>query len=186
MPFNMSLLSALAGSLVVGTDNSLEKLVMEKIEKMGEEFLKEAITHFTPGLNIVDRTKAAFRSAGKSELENARRNWLQGVSTVKAPGSGLSGTSERLEKAFFKDSKFQRPVGSSGGGGAKTWQGSRQQWLDAEWRHDWRSQPRDAEGRWKAGRLKHPYMTQGARSIRRKRRAAARKAASAFWRDKYD
>lgn len=65
------------------------------------------------------------------------------------------------------------------------WAKSRQEWLDEGWRHDWRSQPRDAKGRWVAGRLDYPLqkklgVSRRGRKIRRfrkKYRAAGRSAA---------
>jgi hypothetical protein len=176
MPFNIGLLSALAGSLVIGNDNSLEKLVIEKLETMGEQFLKDMISKST-GVDLIGRGKAALASGGRSEVNRARSSWLQGPSVPNLSGSGSGGSSDRIEKSFFKNkqgqSKGQKP----------TWSGSRREWLDANWRHTWESQPRDVEGRWKPGRLKHPYISKGARRIRSKRRAAARKAVREAWRD---
>lgn len=197
--FGFGVLADLATSLISGGENNIEKLILEKLEHMGEEFLKEIANEMIPGVDLIGRGKSALQSRGMSEVNRLRSHWLSGTASgssfmnsgktagmgglqrlsVNVIGAEQTDLAKKIQNAFFGGRDLQRTPGllDNTEHGGKTWQGSRQQWLDAGWRHDWRSQPRDKHGRWLPGRLKHPYMTQGARRIRRQRRTAARKAA---------
>lgn len=190
-------LTSLADSLLEGNQNFLEKLVTERLEELGRVFLKEKVKEVV-GFDLVRRGKRAFTTEGVSELRRLRNDLVGGTPFAAKSGfvgrglrdvaSGFNaevnraetevvgsdvrrGVVDRLENALLGE-KPEHDRGQR-----QTFSQSRQKWLDAKWRHDWRSQPRDAGGKWKPGRLKHPYMTVGARKIRGKRRAAARKAA---------
>jgi len=203
MLYNYYALSSLSDALLKGDQNFLEKLVTDRLEQVGRVWIKQKIFELS-GVDLVRRTKRAITSQGISELRRARNSWLSGGSL--SARSGFIGRALRSAASGFETEVNRREtevVGSAArravvdrmehallGDKPETdrrkqqnWSGSRQQWLDAAWRHDWRSQPRDPQGRWTPGRLKHPYMTRGARKIRGKRRAAARNAAREAWRD---
>ena len=119
----------------------------------------------------VQRIGRAFETGGASEFERLRNKWLSGALPVS-----------------LKDKK----TGPQRGGKwtHSQWAGSREDWLNNRWKHDWRSQPRNpATGRWIPGRLDYiasnlQYAgTKPGRTVRtfrrkrRARRAAARKMA---------
>lgn len=196
-------LTSLADELLLGEENWLEKLVTERLQEEGRVWLKEKIKEFT-GFDLVRRLQRGYTTGGASEFRRARNSFLNGSSLSARSGfigrglrdiaSGFEteinraetevvgsdvrrAVVDRMEHALLGD----KPNQDAGQREQPTWQNSRQKWLDAAWRHDWRSQPRDPTGRWIPGRLKHPYMTRGARKIRSKRRATARKAARQFY-----
>lgn len=195
------LLTKLATALVNGDDNIVEKLIANKLENMGEDMLMQLIGRAVPGFDVVQRAAAAVETGGVSEFNRLRSQWLHSITPSALPGSG---TLRRLQSAFDKnkhllsrpggtrltwigkdwndpDKKWVRIVDDTGG--HWKWNRSRQQWLDEGWKHDWRSQPRDPRGRWIEGRLRHPYISKGARRIRRARRKAAREMARNLMRD---
>ena len=205
MGFNVKTLASLATALVSGGSNPLEHILLEKLEAMGEEAIREIISQSLSDFDLLGRTKAAFETKGMSEINNLRARWLNPgggaigsfASRTKTAyttggksefnrlrrrilGSDGSEAAKRIQEAFFGKFK-ERDTTYSRDEGGRTWSSSRREWLDAGWRHDWRSQPRDKHGKWIPGRLKHPYMTKGARKIRSKRRAAARKAAKSAY-----
>jgi len=196
-------LTSLADSLLGGEQNFLENMITERLEQLGRVWLKEKVNDLV-GHDLARRMKRGYTTGGVSEIRRARNTWLGG--TAMSARSGIIGRSLRAVSSGFETevnrretevvgSDFRRGVvdriehallgekPDAERGKQKSWSSSRQQWLDADWRHDWRSQPRDPQGRWSVGRLKHPYMTQGARKIRRQRIAAARKAVKEAWRD---
>lgn len=196
-------LTSLADSLLDGTENILEKLVTDRLEQLGRVFIKQKVKEVV-GFDLIRRGQRAYTTGGVSELRRGRNSFVSGSSFSARSGfigrglrdvaSGFNtevnraetevvgsdvrrGVVDRIEHALLGDKPDKEP------GQGQTFSASRQQWLDAAWRHDWRSQPRDPEGRWKAGRLKHPFMTQGARKLRSKRRAAVRKTVREAFRD---
>ena len=184
---------------------------MERVEEIGKVWIKEKVDEAT-GIDLARRVKRAYSTEGLSEVRRLRNSLLGGSAlsarsgvvgrVLRAFSSGFETEFNRLETSIagsdIRRAVIDRVEHYLGGskhaaddkdkdkeqGGKKSWRQSREEWLDSAWRHNWRSQPRDAHGRWTPGRLKHPYMTQGARKIRRKRRAAVRKAVhEAFTRD---
>jgi hypothetical protein len=193
-------LTSLSDALLTGEGNFLEKLVTNRLEEVGRVWVKQKIAEAT-GFDFVRRTKRAYTTGGFSEFRRARNRLLAGSSFSARSGfigrglrdiaSGFNteinrvetevvgsdirrAVVDRMENALLGDKDEEQGSGERSG---KNFSSSRQRWLDAPWRHNWESQPRDPHGRWKPGRLKHPYMTKGARKIRAKRRAVARKSA---------
>ena len=196
-------LSSLADTLLSGESNFLEKMITERLEEVGRVWLKEKVDELV-GHDLARRMKRGYTTGGLSEIRRLKNSALGGGAF--SARSGFIGRTSRAITSGFETEVNRREteiVGSDFRRGVvdrmenallgekpdterrnqQTWSGSRQQWLDAGWRHDWRSQPRDPKGRWTQGRLKHPYMTQGARRIRRQRIAAARKAVKELWRE---
>jgi hypothetical protein len=192
-------LTALADQLLDGEGNWLEKLVTDRLEQVGRVWLKEKVNELA-GFDLARRTKRAYATGGLSEIRRFRNSWLSGGALSARSGfvgrglrdiaSGFNteinrketevlgsdvrrAVVDRMENALLGE----KPDKDQAGRQQQTWSGSRQKWLDAKWRHTWESQPRDPQGQWKPGRLKHPYMSKGARKIRTKRRAVARQAA---------
>src|SRR5512139_443302 len=168
------LLGKLASALISGDENIIEKLIEKKLEDMGEDLLMQLVSSALPGMVVAQRAARAVETGGASEFNRLRNEWLSAVTPASLPGTGMI---SRLQKAFEKNKHLlTRPEGKW-----QTWKKSRQEWLDESWRHDWRTQPRDPHGRWTPGRLRHPYISKGARRIRRARRKAAREAVRAAW-----
>jgi hypothetical protein len=205
-------LASLSDSLLIGEGNFLEKLVTDRLEEFGRVWLKQKVAEAT-GFDFLRRTKRAYTTGGMSEIRRARNRLLAGSSLAARSGfigrglrdiaSGFNteinrvetevvgsdvrrAVVDRMEHALVGDEQDRGNGTGTGGRSGQSWSSARQEWLkanDAPWRHNWESQPRDPHGRWKAGRLKHPYMTKGARKIRTKRRIIARNAARESWRD---
>ena len=175
----------------------LENLVTKRLEEVGKLWLKEKVADVV-GHDFARRLKRGYTTSGLSEVRRLKNTALGG--SAFSARSGVVGRTlrgfqtgfesefnrretqvagsdvrraivDRMEHAFFGDRQSNADKAAS-----SNFKRSRQQWLDEAWRHNWRSQPRDWHGRWTPGRLKHPYMTKGARRIRAKRRSAARKA----------
>lgn len=164
------ILSKLATALINGDENLIEKLIEKKLEDLGEDVIMQLVGG---PLATAMRVSKAVETGGASEFNRLRNQWLQGI---KPPSLAGTGTIGRLQKAFERNKHLlMRPEGKW-----QTWRKSRGEWLDESWRHDWRSQPRDPQtGEWVPGRLKHPYISKGARRLRLKRRKAAREMAKA-------
>lgn len=166
LSINASALKQLGAALVAGDENILERLVAKKLEGLGEELIMSLLPQ---GTGVIGRVAQAVATGGQSELNRVRSQWLSSLTPQRLPGQGMLG---RLENAFLKNEHLlNRPSGKW-----QKWSKSRQEWLDEKWRHDWRTQPRDWHGRWSPGRLRHPYISKGARRIRRVRRREARAA----------
>src|SRR6185437_674263 len=74
------------------------------------------------------------------------------------PGSVPYSSAVKKLLGLLRQSPEAGQQGGSGPHGRWThadWAKTRQDWLDNRWRHDWRSQPRDVEGRWVPGRLSY-------------------------------
>ena len=200
MLYTYYLLTSLSDALIGGEENFLENMVTERLHEVGKVWLKEKVADLL-GHDFARRAKRGYTTGGLSEVRRLRNRWLGG--TVMSARSGFVGRTLRGFSSGFESEFNRRETEVAGSdvrravvdriehallgdkheaadtdqqGTKRSWTRSREQWLDAEWRHDWRSQPRDPHGRWSPGRLKHPYMTKGARRIRRQRIAAARKA----------
>lgn len=197
---NAGALVKLASALTSGDDNIIEKLIRDKIEDMGEDLIGQALSNVMPMAGAAQRALTALETGGVSEFARLRSQWLHSlIPSTSFPGGGAL---RRLQGAFEKNKHLlSRPGGIkltwegsgwdapdvkwkrswSETGGHWKWSKSRQEWLDVSWRHDWRTQPRDPHGKWIPGRLRHPYISKGARRIRRARRKAAREAVKAAW-----
>jgi hypothetical protein len=168
-------LGNLANVLITGNESALENLLAKKLEELGEDALMQLVGNLSPDMGIANRVVRAVETGGESEFNRARNEWLHAISPTPLPGANIL---QKLEDLFEKrkqqiqSTRPDRPEGNWW-----MWSNSRHQWIDQRWRHNWRSQPRDWHGRWEPGRLRHPYISKGARRIRRQRRAAARKAA---------
>jgi len=179
MPVTVStgLLGQLIGSLLQGESNAIEELVREKIEDLGREKISELIRH-TPlgaGMEFSDRFMNTIEKGGEKQFKRARDQWLN--SLVK-PAKG-TGTANRLAKkiqtAFQKAAEEEYEKSSKPKQGFWKWSRSRQEWLNEDWRHDWRSQPRNLIGRWIPGRLNTIYVSPKVKKARSVRRRAVRK-----------
>lgn len=190
-------IAALASTLVSGDENAIEKMIANKLENMGGSLISQLLESVTPKASDLSRIGKAIDTGGVSELERLRNEWLSSVTPRPAsfPGSGMA---RRLQRAFDNNQHLlSRPGGTeltwegkgwndpdkkwvrrwSSTGGHWKWDKSRQQWLDTSYRYDWRTQPRDYHGRWRAGRMKYAYVPKQQRRMRTMRRRAARKMA---------
>ena len=167
-------LGQLIGSLLQGADNTVEKLVFEKIESLGKDVIADLIRQTPLGAGL-SASKRYMNLIGMNqrEFKQERDNWLNSLISPSQSDTG-SRLSTKVQKAFDKaaESKSERSAGSHW-----KWLKSRQNWLDEAWKHDWRSQPRDAIGRWIEGRLNYIYVGRGkaSKKVRSARRRYARK-----------
>jgi hypothetical protein len=156
---DVSALAKLAEALLHGDDNIISKLIEDKVEDLGRDMLANLLP-----ANPLQRVSRAIETGGKSELNRIRGQWLSSVTPAPLPGQGMF---NRITNAFEKNKQLlTRPEGKW-----QKWSRSRQAWLDESYRHNWRTQPRDARGRWKVGRLRYPYVP---KTVRRLNRAAKR------------
>ena len=186
MPVSVStgVLGQLVASLLQGGDNVVEKLVFEKIENLGRGVISDLIrnTPLGAGMAFSERFVNTIETGGAKQFKRARDQWLN--SLVK-PVRGV-GTANRLAKkieiAFQKAAEEEYQKSSKPKQGFWKWSRSRQEWLNEDWRHDWRSQPRDLIGRWIPGRLNTIYISPRAKRVRSARRRAVRKQVKEMFR----
>lgn len=167
-----SVLGQLAESLLKGEENLIEKIVGKKIEELGKGLINDLIkaSPIGSGVEVAKRLGEAILEGGPTEFKRARDQWLNAVQAPALTGSA-SKLSVKLQKAFQIAAKEQsRPEQ-----GHWKWSKSRQSWLNEDWKHDWRSQPRDKIGRWLPGRLKTIYIAPKVKKVRSARRRAIRK-----------
>jgi hypothetical protein len=186
----------LAQALANGDPSIIEEIIADRLENMGGNLISQLLQSVNPNTGSLKRIGKAIETGGASELERMRNEWLSSVTPrASFPGSGMA---RRLQRAFDKNQHLlSRPGGTaltwegegwrdpnkkwirrwSSTGGHWKWDKSRQQWLDVSYRFDWRTQPRDYHGRWKAGRMKYAYVPKQQRRMRTMRRRAARKMA---------
>jgi hypothetical protein len=172
-----------------GDAGLLDKIIQSKLDNLGEDFIKKQLSNkfgAMPSLGL--------RPHG--DFDSLRRAWftqMQGAASGKGGGNFLEKILSSVDNT--RNSKGPPSRGRSGRRGrerwAKTeWARSRQDWLDNKWKHDWRTQPRDAvTGRWLPGRLdqvaadlryqgsKAGRRTLRRRKLRRKARLSGRRAA---------
>jgi len=169
-------LAQLVGSLLQGADNTVEKLVFEKIESLGRDVISDLIRSTPLGAGIAASKKymRLIETGSDREFKQSRDQWLNTLKPVKDAGTG-SRLSTKILKAFedIASSDAGRPFSK----GNWKWSKSRREWLNEDWKHDWRSQPRDKFGRWIDGRLNYIYVARGraSKKVRSARRRAARK-----------
>ena len=178
MTFSVStgVLGQLIGSLLQEADNVVEQAVFKKIEELGKETIKDLImsTPLGAGIRAVESFQALM-GGGRSDFKKARDQWLNSLIEPSRTSSGTgSRLSKKIQKAF--DEAAARPDRPDKSGHWK-WSKSRQDWLNEDWKHDWRSQPRDLAGRWVKGRLNYIYVPRGraSKSVRSARRRYAKK-----------
>lgn len=161
---SISLLGNLAVALFQGDEGAVGKIVENKFERMGRDLLMNA-TPFGSALGVAGRFGEFLETGGMSELDRLGRQWLSGLRpSTSFPGSGIL---RRMQNAMMQTG--QRRIYNWQRGG---WATSRQDWLENNWRHNWRSQPRDLIGRWIPGRLSYPVsaLPKVSRRVRRIRR----------------
>ena len=145
MPFSVKFAAGLIESLWQGEGGIVAQILVKKLERIGEDLIMD----FIGGpMGTAQRVSKAVRTGGQSEFDRTRDEFLQGLKPKPLPYSGLINKAASFFKAAGKG-KRRRP----GGWQASSWAGSREDWLANHWQHDWRSQPRDAHGRWIPGRL---------------------------------
>ncbi len=158
---NTGILLRLSKALISGDENLIENMVQVSVERAGkqliENFLDSTIFSPTIGRGTAARIEAAVVTGGLSEIDRLRQQWLNSTKPLSTHNRVLSKAQGIFQKHLSDKgiSKGRSPVW------ARTdWAKSREQWLSEGWKHDWRSQPRNAIGRWIPGRL--PYPVAGA------------------------
>ena len=170
--FGVGQIANMVSALIEGDDNLLDQVLTKKLEDLGEDFLMRQLAGPTGGLT--DRFIQGIQSGGESEFERVRRQWMTGKSFGSQPASKFV---NKLFSVMDHADQAREKNAHSGARWAKSeWARSRNDWLDNHWRHDWRSQPRDAKGRWIPGRLKYIVENMryqgtkpGRRTLRRRR-----------------
>jgi hypothetical protein len=156
-------IAKLVAGLIDG--GALDKVIQSKLDNIGEDYLKKVLSG---GFGSVAglpkfRTNASFDGLRKAWFEQAHgaakghEDFLEKLfSTVERVGETKSSGGSRRKRARWTKTEWAR---------------SRQDWLDNKWKHDWRTQPRDAvSGRWLPGRLDNVAATlryQGSKAGRR-------------------
>jgi hypothetical protein len=141
--------------------NDIEALVKKKLEEMGAEFL----AGYLPGTSATSqRINQAIQTGGLSEINRLGETALQNM----LPARWYAPLRRRIHG--------EHSPRSHAAWARTDWATSRQDWLDNKWFHDWRSQPRDARGRWIPGRLqwindelKYPGTRPGRRKLKKLR-----------------
>jgi len=175
----------LAVALLEGDGNLIDHLIERKLEDLGEELISEIVGG---PLGSAQRIGQALETGGQSELERLGNQALSKARPGPLPFSdAIKKLQHLLEQA--QGSSGQQQAGNANKRARADWAKTRQEWLDNRWRHDWRSQPRNVQGRWIPGRLSYvdarlqyagvkPGRTvRTFRKKRRAKRAAARKLA---------
>jgi len=156
---------------------SLDELIEDKLESTGRDLITNLILAIPigPGFAAAQRFAEAIESGGAREYERARGQWLNAIKpSFIDPGTG-SGLSRKVLDAFKNASEKAIKESSRPEAGHWKWSRSRREWLNEDWRHDWRSQPRDKLGRWIPGRLKTIYVAPKLKKLRSARRRFVRK-----------
>lgn len=144
-------IAKLVAAFVDGDDNLLDKVLSDKLEHLGEEFL---MTYLAGPFGSVNRIQQAINSGGMSEFQRLGEDWLKNAAPTPMPRSPFM---TKVQKMFSQTGGH--PAIRTGQWSHSNWAASRQDWLDNHWHHDWRSQPRDEKGRWIPGRLDYIAMT---------------------------
>jgi hypothetical protein len=155
-------LEVLAKAIIQET-SFLEKTLEKKLEELGREAISGILagSPIGTGMAAAGRVGSAMQTFGTSGTNALRNDWLNAIRPSAGPGTKILASVERAL------GRYTRPSDKKVRGG--TWHSSRQQWLDESWKHNWRSQPRDARGRWVPGRLTYPLAVQPKVSRRIKR-----------------
>ena len=185
MPAGFSLVARLAASAIAG---NLDGVLEKKFESLLEELLMKELGG---GFGSVDKLASLF--GGQSNFDKLRDQWLNKSKASSGSAQDLLG---KLFGTMDKGSKSGRAGKAryTSKWSRSEWARSRSDWLDNHWKHDWRSQPRNAEGRWIPGRLdqielalqykgmKKGRKTKRRRKLRRAARMRGRKAAKQLFR----
>jgi hypothetical protein len=171
-------IAKLVASLV--SEGGLEKIIEKKLVAMGGDFLLSQLGVAMPGNLLGDISNLMPKALSVKDLMPQQ---LQ-VNT---------GFLRMLTKDFVgKKTKGNWRARSAWG--RSNWARGRDDWLDNHWKHDWRSQPRDALGKWVPGRLtyvetqlqykgkKAGRRTKRRRALRRQARRRGRRAAKMAFR----
>lgn len=180
-----------AFSLLLGEETFIGELMEGKLSagSLAKDKLIEILKEtpvgeaFSSSREVRERLARAFETSGASEYKRARDQWLNAVrNKFHARSSGLPGKMASNIEKIFNDAleeiqeQQQDQQGPASRAGYWKWSKSRQDWLNEDWRHDWRSQPRDLAGRWLPGRLSYIFVSHKQKKIRSARRRAIRKS----------
>jgi|SRR6188508_1478372 hypothetical protein len=150
---------------LVSPHGGIEKIVLKKLESLGGDFILQQLGMSGGSLDIFDDLK--FLKVKPLGL---------GFSKMAQPGQ----MAKRLQKQFLQAGK-KKSFRRSSKWSRSEWASSREDWLGNQWKHDWRSQPRNALGKWIPGRLsaiESQLQYKGKKAGRRtKRRRRLRRAA---------
>src|SRR6266566_1126199 len=174
-------LSELAVALLGGENNIIERLIFHKIEEVGKEKIEEVIkkSPVGEGLGTAKRVEQVFKTGGESEFHRLRNQWLNSIKRnigIKTSGGSNERISKKIAEIVNNVMQQQSDAQSRPESGHWNWSKSRMEWMSEDWRHDWRSQPRDIIGRWLPGRLGYIFISHKAKKIRSARRRAVRKS----------
>jgi len=153
MPFSIQFAAGVIDKLLEGREDLLGDVLLKKLEGMGEDLIMD----FVGGpLSSSQRVTKAIDTGGESEFDKARNKFISGFKPAQLPYSGML---RKIGRAFGGKgrggAKRSRHGAKPGTWQASSWAASREDWLDQQWQHDWRSQPRDVRGRWIPGRLEY-------------------------------
>jgi hypothetical protein len=169
-------IAKMISSLVAG--GGLEQIALKKLEAMGGEFLLQQLgVPGTPFGALSDLRKLQPKSFNLDQF-NPFKVKTDFIRTLQKQVLGKKRGNWRSKSAW----------------GRSEWAKGRDDWLDNHWRHDWRSQPRNAIGKWIPGRL--PYVptylqtkgktigrkTKRRRKLRRQARLRGRRMAKRMFR----
>ena len=173
-----SVTSKVMGQLIgsaLEADSAIQKMVLDKVESLGKDLIIDLIRSTPLGAAITSSKTimALLESGSNTDFKRGRDQWLNTLEP-SSKSSGGGGALDKIKKAFENaaSSESDRPEN-----GHWKWSKSRNEWLNEDWRHDWRSQPRDRAGRWIEGRLNYTYVSRGkaSKKVRSARRRAARR-----------
>jgi hypothetical protein len=130
----------------------LEKTLQSKLESLGEQSIMSALAG---PFGIAATVGQAVETGGLSIINSMGESFLHGAIPTRAEMESalldtLTGGIIKRRRIHGEHSQSSRAAWTR-----TAWAGSRDDWLDNHWRHDWRSQPRDAHGRWIPGRLQY-------------------------------
>jgi hypothetical protein len=150
--FGIKWAAGVLDGLLAGKEDVLANALMHKLESMGEDLISEVIG--SVGGGVAGRVQKAVATGGQSEFDRARSKFLNGFRPRPIPHAGII---KKVGGLFQSRAARVRRGGSykPGSWQGSSWAASREDWLDRQWQHDWRSQPRDEIGRWMPGRLDH-------------------------------
>jgi hypothetical protein len=151
---NVGQIAKLVTALTSGDDNLLDKILHDKLDELGEEFLTKYLAGPFGGTDT--RIADAIRTGGMSELEHLGQHFLS-TGTPQPWQKIVSSAYAPLRRRMHGEHSLR----SQAAWARTDWASSRDDWLDNRWRHDWRSQPRDDRGRWIPGRLNAIYVPSG-------------------------
>jgi hypothetical protein len=157
--------------------DAIDELLEKKLEDLGENFLRRQLSGPLGILSKFD----------EDSFEQQRDAWLNKVTKLPIPKLPHLPHQALLNKLFTvigktADIRKRRHSGRGAKWQKTAWARSRNDWLENQWKHDWRSQPRNpVTGQWMPGRLDYvdrSMMKKGRQAGRiTKRRRKLRRAA---------